>query len=239
MKHFGLIFLIFLISCQTTKVYYNDTSGVDDGEIFGNVLHYFFSQEDIKSNRIKVFSIRSNKLSAQLNKIKKQIIEKDSTIIYSENGIFIFGDDNIYDCAFITQKHDTIYGTGLLRYKNLLNEFKTPDVTKIFHVKNQELNNQLKTIKELLIDSGYIEKDLKHFENIFIMQDNDTISVSSFYFWKYKDKIGMIFPPNNLVYYILKNETLYNIIGKDKQIIVKKVRQNKKFKFYKNEIKRR
>jgi len=244
MKHIILIFSIFLVSCQTTKVFYNDLSGVDGGEIWGSALHYFFDENEygddiLKKDEIKAFNIKSNKLYTKLKKIKKQIIEENSNIVYEENGIFTYGEEHIYNCAFITQNNDTLYGLGWWRYKNLVTKYKKSDVTMIFNVKNQELNNQLQTIKNILNDSGYTEtRERQHYKNIFIMPNNDTISVSyvDFYLWKYKDKWAYITVPDNLIYFILKNRILYDVIAKNKKTVVKKVRQKERFEFDKNEI---
>ena len=127
MKKLIIIYLLFLFSsqlssCQTTKVFYYDIlgSGVCGGEIRAYALFRFFEPSE---DDIKVFHIKSNKLSSQLKKIKNQITKKGFVVGETDSSIW---DDRWYNYAFITANNDTLYSLYLFnrwRYKNMVMDF--------------------------------------------------------------------------------------------------------------------
>jgi len=96
---------VSIISCsqKVTKIYYNDSSKVDDGEIFGEALHIFFIQD----KSIHIYQIQSNNLNNELQKIKDSI---NSTLTSGEL------DDSRYTYAFITVSKDTLFADYRLSY---------------------------------------------------------------------------------------------------------------------------
>ncbi|GHT20734.1 hypothetical protein FACS189429_8820 [Bacteroidia bacterium] len=98
--------MVVLYSCKTICIYHNDTSNLDDGEIWGSNVNLFFGDND----NIRKVEIKSLKLSNELRKIKEQIME---------NGNDFYKDDACYNYAFITHTNDTIYCNEFVvwRYK--------------------------------------------------------------------------------------------------------------------------
>jgi len=119
MKKLIFISLLFLFSCKTTQVFYHHNYCMD-GEIRSHELSLFFepNKNMIERDEIKTFHIKSNKLSAQLKKIKNQTIECDFITI--SDSIIVFEEGSWYDYAFITADNDTLYSGQFVmwRYKN-------------------------------------------------------------------------------------------------------------------------
>ena len=128
MKQTICICLLFLTACQSTKIYYNDTSYIDGGEIWGYELELFFTQEEEEDGwqNIKIVESKSKKLSKQLQNIKNQIIDYGSEIIYYDS-VFVYANEIFYDYAFITSSNDTLYchkDWGEWCYKNKVAQIK-------------------------------------------------------------------------------------------------------------------
>ena len=124
-KSISLYFtLLTLLSCETlTNVYYNDTSKIDDGEIWGSKLNTFFIQD----KNIKVTTDNSNGLNKELMMIKKEIIK---------NGEEILIDDHYYDYAFVT-KGDTLFMNNafeMWRYQNKKSIISTKNIKKYLKI---------------------------------------------------------------------------------------------------------
>ena len=129
MKAFYKYLIVFLCCCTAScsskviMIFYNDTSKVDDGEIFGSELNRFF----LKEESTLYFKTKSVYLDKELINIKKK-----STV----NSKFINKDDSYYSYAFITKQGDTLFANehlDLWRYRN-----------KIVNLKNQKLVNKIK-----------------------------------------------------------------------------------------------
>ena len=134
MRKLIIICLLFLFSSQlsfsqTTKVFYHDmfSSGMPrgGGEIWAYKLFSFFepSEKMIEYDEIKLFQIKSNKLDAQLKKIKNQITKKGFVVGTTDSEI---RDGHWYNYAFITTDNDTLYSLHLFnrwRYKNMALDF--------------------------------------------------------------------------------------------------------------------
>lgn len=100
-----LIGWIVISACNRnlTIVYYNDTSKVDDGEIFGEQLQLFFTAAE----NIHISKIQSGKLNVELKKIKDTLnLMPRSTE----------PDDGYYGYAFITPAKDTLFSDYGLAY---------------------------------------------------------------------------------------------------------------------------
>ena len=142
MKRIICIFLLLLTACQSTKIYYNDTSYICGGEIWGSQLNLFFTQdEEDEWQRIKITESKSKKLYKQLQNIKKQIISCDSEKIYYDS-VFLYANEMFYDYAFITSSNDTLYcykKWGRWRYKNKVIELDSV-VLDIDNTKNKKNN---------------------------------------------------------------------------------------------------
>jgi hypothetical protein len=111
-----LLCLILLTSCKvTTKVFFYDTTEIDDGEFGKENFHLFF----IKDSNIKEKLIDSR----QLKKIKK--------IVSQNNG----NDDNdyFYDYAIITSANDTLYSNSLIiwYYNDKVNRIENKKIKEI------------------------------------------------------------------------------------------------------------
>ena len=105
---FYMILFGLLMSCtMTTRIYYYDTSKFDDGEIWGDAIIYFFSE----NSDIVITQSNSKKLGLELINIKENVLKK---------GTIIEKDDSPYEFAFVTQDKDTLYSNGLIewRYRN-------------------------------------------------------------------------------------------------------------------------
>lgn len=96
---------IGIISCsqQLTVVYNNDSSKVDDGEIYGDALHTFF----LPNKNIGIYEIRSNDLNKKLQGIMDSI--RLVTLVQEP-------DDAYYKYAFITSSKDTLFADYRLSY---------------------------------------------------------------------------------------------------------------------------
>lgn len=103
------IALFSLFSCKVvTKIYYNDTSKVDDGEIWGSNLNVFFS----KDKNVKITDNSSTNLNVELKRIKKVLLEKGESVVK---------DDLYYDYAFVMKSKDTLFTNSafeIWRYKD-------------------------------------------------------------------------------------------------------------------------
>jgi hypothetical protein len=104
---FSIFVLLCLCSCKITSIYYNDTSQIDDGDIFGCCTKLFF----VTDQHITTTRIKSQYLIKELASIKE---------IINKKGQEFYKDDNFYNYAFITNNRDTIFSNELIvwRYKN-------------------------------------------------------------------------------------------------------------------------
>ncbi len=122
--YIGLFFaLLCLSSCKVmTKIYYNDHSKVDDGEIWGSNLNSFF----IKSESIITTSSSSVHLRDELRIIKDKIIK---------NGEVVMKDDQYYDYALVTKSGDTLFLNSafeIWRYQNKKSKLSISNVREYF-----------------------------------------------------------------------------------------------------------
>jgi hypothetical protein len=119
--YIGLFALLCLTSCKLmTKIYYNDHSKVDDGEIWGSNLNGFF----VKSENIIITSSSSVQLRNELRNVKAEIIK---------NGEVILKDDQYYDYALITKSGDTLFLNSafeIWRYQNKKSKLPGSKVSK-------------------------------------------------------------------------------------------------------------
>ena len=110
-----------LISCSVaTKIYYNNTSNIDDGEIWGSNLNLFF----VKNDRVKITQNKSNQLKTELKLIRDNLLKSNNV---EKN------DDYFYDYAFIINSKDTLYANStfeIWRYRNLKD--KVPNKVKSY-----------------------------------------------------------------------------------------------------------
>jgi hypothetical protein len=103
--YIAAVFYVIITSCsqKITTVYYNDTTKVDDGEIFGEALQAFF----VEDKNIYIYQVKSEKLSEELLKIIKIISAK---VTVQEP------DDSYYTYAFISASKDTLFTDYRLSY---------------------------------------------------------------------------------------------------------------------------
>ncbi|HYC40779.1 MAG TPA: hypothetical protein VEB63_09840 [Chitinophagaceae bacterium] len=94
-----------IISCsqKLTVVYYNDSSKVDDGEIYGEALYSFFDPD----KNIHIYEIYSNDLDKKLQAVIDSI---------SSRSLPQEPDDAYYNYAFITASRDTLFADYRLSY---------------------------------------------------------------------------------------------------------------------------
>ncbi|MCY1660976.1 MULTISPECIES: hypothetical protein [unclassified Chryseobacterium] len=133
---FSILTFLAITSCSSSKIimYHYDNSRYDDAEIDDTKLHYFFNK---KNTSIKSFSLVSNNLSRELNKIDIKIgslKDKDE---------FDFGH---YYYTFISKK-DTLYSDYDLNY------WRNKDKGVVY-----KLNSKVKEeIKALLIKNKEVK----------------------------------------------------------------------------------
>lgn len=98
--------LVLLSSCVTffslapgqgiTRIYHNDTTQVDDGEIWGSTLSQFF----VKDGQIRVTENSSRSLAQELLRVKGQLAKTNNSKAV---------DYYPYAYAFILASQDTLY----------------------------------------------------------------------------------------------------------------------------------
>jgi hypothetical protein len=105
---FSVSLILVLLSCNhhNAVVYFNDNSKVDDGEIFGEGLHAFFSPDQ----NIYVRSINNPDLQRGLREIVDSLIKTSTNLEL---------DDGYYGYAFVTSSRDTLFANYSLTYWKL------------------------------------------------------------------------------------------------------------------------